>query len=311
MTANAGDRNASGQSRSRIASALVTLYPRSWRERYGDELLDLLESRPLSIATVVATLRGAVDAHANLPRLVPSCTLGSARLRWSVTSTFAAWVAFCVATAGVAKTTEAAAFTEAAHNHVALAVSRMVASVAFALTALAIGYGALVLAAPAIQQAYRRRDLTAFRLMATPLVAAAAVVGSGALLGRLRLGPVHSIGTIALAAGWGALVLTTALAAVHSASTLVHRTDVAPRLLRHAGWAAIVGAGAMSTGELAGVAYGLAVAVGTPHLFGSPNGVLATPLPLTWALALLVATAATVVASRASLTALRTLRPRG
>lgn len=44
-------------------SALVRLYPRSWRERYETEFLALLASRPPSIGDRVDIVRGAVDAR--------------------------------------------------------------------------------------------------------------------------------------------------------------------------------------------------------------------------------------------------------
>ncbi|HVQ21792.1 MAG TPA: hypothetical protein VMT36_00845, partial [Candidatus Saccharimonadia bacterium] len=42
---------------------LCHLYPRAWRERYGDELLALLQDRPASGTDYVDLIRGALDAH--------------------------------------------------------------------------------------------------------------------------------------------------------------------------------------------------------------------------------------------------------
>lgn len=53
-------------------SALIRLYPRSWRERYEAEFLSLMETRPPTIGDRVDIVRGAVDA-----RLHPQTT-GSA-----------------------------------------------------------------------------------------------------------------------------------------------------------------------------------------------------------------------------------------
>jgi hypothetical protein len=51
-------------------SRLLRLYPRSWRERYGEEFLGLVLERPPSFADRVDIVRGAVDArlHPQLPR---------------------------------------------------------------------------------------------------------------------------------------------------------------------------------------------------------------------------------------------------
>lgn len=46
-------------------SGLLRLYPRTWRERYGDEFLALISERPLSLADRVDIVRGAVDARLN------------------------------------------------------------------------------------------------------------------------------------------------------------------------------------------------------------------------------------------------------
>lgn len=44
-------------------SALIRLYPRSWRARYEPEFLDLLEVRPPSARDRVDIIRGAIDAR--------------------------------------------------------------------------------------------------------------------------------------------------------------------------------------------------------------------------------------------------------
>ena len=44
-------------------SRYVGLYPRAWRERYGDELQEVLERERLGFRARLDLLRGAVDAH--------------------------------------------------------------------------------------------------------------------------------------------------------------------------------------------------------------------------------------------------------
>lgn len=50
-------------------SALLRLYPRAWRERYGDELAALLEDQPATLHDRIDLIRGAVDArlHPQVP----------------------------------------------------------------------------------------------------------------------------------------------------------------------------------------------------------------------------------------------------
>ena len=42
---------------------LLRLYPRAWRERYGDEMLALLEAQPASLLDRLDLIGGAIDAH--------------------------------------------------------------------------------------------------------------------------------------------------------------------------------------------------------------------------------------------------------
>ncbi len=42
---------------------LLRLYPRAWRERYGDEFLDLIGERPVRLPQLIDIVSGAIDAH--------------------------------------------------------------------------------------------------------------------------------------------------------------------------------------------------------------------------------------------------------
>jgi len=42
--------------------SLIYLYPKSWRKRYGDEILDLLEQKDWTFFMTIDLLRGIVDA---------------------------------------------------------------------------------------------------------------------------------------------------------------------------------------------------------------------------------------------------------
>ena len=53
------------------AARYVRLYPRAWRERYGEELQAILETDGLALRTRLDLLRGAVDAHLHPPTPSP------------------------------------------------------------------------------------------------------------------------------------------------------------------------------------------------------------------------------------------------
>jgi hypothetical protein len=50
---------------------LVRFYPARWRERYGEEIADLLATEPPSVPRAVDMVRGLIDAHRH-PELVDS-----------------------------------------------------------------------------------------------------------------------------------------------------------------------------------------------------------------------------------------------
>lgn len=84
-------------------SALLRLYPRSWRERYEREFLGLLEARPPSLGDRVDIVRGAVDARLNLG--APHETDRSSRVTAAAAIAGGSlWVAWFGAFAGLAAT---------------------------------------------------------------------------------------------------------------------------------------------------------------------------------------------------------------
>lgn len=70
-------------------SALLRLYPPAWRERYGDEMTSLLESRPLGWSDRVDLATGAVDAwlHPARPSRVPTIAALLGGGLWTVIAT--------------------------------------------------------------------------------------------------------------------------------------------------------------------------------------------------------------------------------
>jgi hypothetical protein len=44
-------------------AAWLRLYPRAWRERYGDEFAELLKERPITLGAAIDILSGAIDAR--------------------------------------------------------------------------------------------------------------------------------------------------------------------------------------------------------------------------------------------------------
>jgi hypothetical protein len=57
-----------------VAGAVLSLYPKAWRDRYGEEVADLIASRPVRLRTVTDLAAGAADAwlhHRRIPGARP------------------------------------------------------------------------------------------------------------------------------------------------------------------------------------------------------------------------------------------------
>src|SRR5438094_8634732 len=74
---------------------LLRFYPARWRQRYGEEIADLLATEPPSVRRAVDLLRGLIDAHRH-PELidsalaaVPAAGERSAEMRMPATGTVA------------------------------------------------------------------------------------------------------------------------------------------------------------------------------------------------------------------------------
>ena len=291
--------------------ALLRLYPEAWRERYGDEVAALLADRPLSLRTGLDLARGAWDAHSNLGDLIGRWSAMTSRLRSTALTTFTAWVAFCVAAGVLSKVTEDPAFTRAAHSHHNLGVSYGLVQGAFALAALAVLVGGLPLAWVALRQAWAYRDWLTGPLLLVPIVAAASVVAY-VLVATRAPGPtppaVHSAANIAVFTGLAALSGFGTVATVAAIRVAAHRAELPLRLLRLAGWAAVAAAAAISAGFAALAGYGWALRADEPMLFRSANGILATPLPASALVILVVGLVAAGSADWAAFRGLQVLR---
>ena len=107
----------------RLAAVLVRAYPRSWRERYGDEVLAWVEEGGLGPARALDLLRGALDARLHPELVGEGSTRMVERLRGAVLGVLCGYAVFVVAGAGYQKLTEYEDFTEAAQRHAALGVA--------------------------------------------------------------------------------------------------------------------------------------------------------------------------------------------
>ncbi len=292
-----------------MATLLMSLYPRVWQDRYGGEFLDLLAATALTVVVVLDVVRGALDAHLNLSDLISERSGLPTRIRSTATTSLAAWVMFCFAAIVIWPTTNDPRFDVAASAHPLIGALRSLATAGLAASLIAVATAAVPLAVFTAWQACRRRDRVALALFAAPAVGVAIFVGYTEVLLQVPDQPEHSVANVVMTVSWLVLGVTVAeVSGVGAATALMRRTQYPPALLRMTGWMTAAATAAMALALLAGGAYGVGIWNQTPSLFSSSNGVLTTPLPLTWAVLLLIATVATATATRASLRGIRALR---
>lgn len=249
---------------------LVALYPEAWRERYGDELVAMLDETGCGPRVTVDVLRGAVLAHLRSLGGVAD----SDRARLAVSGVLGCFICFCFAVAGFSKTIEDPPFRVAGDAHLALGRAHQVIVLAVIVAAGALAAAAVPLArrALAVARDADRRDVRL--LVATPPLAIGVFVASLALLALRVSGHRTHAGVI----GWSLLVIC-ALAACAAAfacwaapRALMRRIGPLGRELSFAAVALAVVAAAMVVVTAATAVYLAALLVDTPGLAASANG---------------------------------------
>lgn len=162
------------------AQRLLQLYPRAWRERYGDEVAAVLAAHHVTPWTLLDIVLGALDAHLHGDLLPGRLTSMAHRIRSSEIAIFCAFVLFCVAWLPLRLVRDPLPIWEAAVTaHPALLTTLTILDLASVIATLAILVGGLPLLASALAQSIAARRWRLLALFAVPLIAAAtlAVVG--------------------------------------------------------------------------------------------------------------------------------------
>jgi hypothetical protein len=295
----------------RFVRAVLRLYPRPWRDRYGDEFAALLidmtsaAGRPARAGLIANAISGALGARLSPPggNMMPD------RIRRSLATAACAVVAFVVAGAGFQKMTEYPDFTAAARQHAAIGASFDILRIAAIVAGVAVLAGALPIAWTVIRQAITARRTDLIR----PLVIAPAAVLGWIVAVRVTVGlaghsQIHSAANIAAVAIVLLLGVAAAAACGWAAVAIVRRADLAPRLLRTEVLPMAVLSACMAVVTGADISWGLAVRAADGALFHSDNGLVATSLPPSWAGGVVVLLTVTVVTAAATVRAARTLR---
>ncbi len=135
---------------------LLRLYPPVWRERYGDEMLAVLEQHHSTPRTWLNLGLGALDAHLHHDLLTGKVLPMLQRLRASAITTFCAFVIFEIACLFLGRTTDPQPpFAAVAQVHTELAVAYRIINDVFIIVALVVLVGGL----PVLLSAFRRTVL--------------------------------------------------------------------------------------------------------------------------------------------------------
>ena len=160
-----------------IRKWLVNLYPRRWRERYGDEFEILLEECLHSPLDALDILFGALDAHLELPyetnwRLMNMIN----KLRSTILFVFAAYVAFIVAGFSLNGLMDDSQLVPLTRSNPVLSISYATIEIGSVIALLAIMIGGAPLAWTIIRRVFtsQRKDLG---LLFVPLASFLVLVG--------------------------------------------------------------------------------------------------------------------------------------
>lgn len=287
-------------------SALLRLYPASWRARYGDEFAALLEDCAPTPFMLADVLLGALDAH-----LTPFDTNGRimrmiSQPRRSAIMVFCAYIAFVVAGIAYNQSIEDdLTVLNTGHPDVAAAYYVVFGGSVVALLAVLVGGVPIALAALRRAFADRRFDIVA--LFAVPPVSLALWLGwTWALLNALKFQrPDTDTRNMLFFLSWAGLFLLAAIASTAAVSVAVWRAELSPRLYRFALWPAAIAVLGMIV-MLGGVlAWGLFVQREVPSYLPRLTGPLGFPGGTGWLIQMGVMAVATIIAIAALLRGLR------
>jgi len=295
-----GDRDGLGR--------LLRWYPPAWRDRYGDELVALLEDE-LDGAAPGARLRLSLASSGIRQRARSSGLAGSSadaalRLRSGALVVLVGWAILLFGGAAFAKSAEHFSFAQPAGSQT-LARGAYVAVAALALLCGVLVLAGAALALPAAVRFVRGGGWPAVRRRV--FVAVAAVVGAGVTMVGLGAWAHHldvharNGGDIAYSVaflGWGALVALTLGSVVAAATALVRRVTLSRAVLRAEGVLAVAVAVLVAAITTATGLWWAAMARGAPwFLAGTRPGTAPSPVTVQLVLVEGCLVLATVVAA--------------
>jgi hypothetical protein len=257
---------------------LLQLYPRAWRERYGDEVASVLAEHHVTYWTLLDVLLGALDAHFHR-ELLPRRLISMAhRIRSSEIVIFCAVVLFCVAWLPLRLVRDPLHVWQAAvAAHPDLLTALTVLDLAGLSATLALFVGGLPILFAALAHAVAARRWRQLALFAVPPLATAAlaiywIVAVPASTAHLSSAPGAPLTPLAvvLQLGLVALLLVAVGGSAAALAAAIGRSEVGAGLLRFALLPAGVATAALALGLLAAVALTALIFAEAPQVSSGP-----------------------------------------
>jgi hypothetical protein len=242
-----------------LTYCLLRLYPASWRERYAEEMRQVLKLHPVTIWTALDVLLGAFDAHL-YSGLLPSqvVTMGH-RIRTSEIMIFCAFVLFGVAWLSIGLVRDPLApWENVVRLHPEILTVFSIEQIAGGVAFLAMVAGGLPILLATLRHAIRTRRWNLLLLLCIPVVAVATLLVYGLLTvsastTRQSTLPSAPLTPLAVLLQLGLLVLfvMALVVSVAAVAQAVNQSDLNEELLRLVLWPAAILTAAILVGLLA------------------------------------------------------------
>jgi hypothetical protein len=301
-----------------MAKYLLRLYPRTWRERYEEEVLAMLEQRSLCFMDGVNLFFGALDAWlhpqlgtASMPHYERIFRL-LVTLRRSLLTLFCAYIGFVLAGGGFQKMTEYNDFQEAARTYSIVGLSFHLVVIGAFVALAAVLAGGLPIAVAVVRSALARRRYGPLFGLSVPILAFAVF-----LLITLFLETIDHPGTQPF---WRhflhqgiflGVLITAAVTSTGAVCFAVARSEIPGKILRFAVLPSLLATMAMVLVLAATIVWGFGLRANVPQLFAGNDGIVRTSTTGTWlgiVIAMAVATILAMVSLRRGLSARSVLR---
>lgn len=290
----------------KIEQFLVHLYPHTWRERYEEEFLAMLEQRPLSLLDGIDILFGALNAHLHPELGTTGLSLREkmvrmiSTLRHSLLAIFCAYVAFILAGGAFQKMTESGNLVEVARTNSMVDVSFRVVVIGAFIALSAMLVCGLPVAVAVIRSALTQKRYGPLFLLAVPFLAFAVFLGTLGFLKTLSYPGKHLLQAGQMFIPTGILSCVLIVAAIVSAGAVcfaVTHSEISEKLLHFAVFPLTLTTTSMALMLIATIVWGLSLHDAAPHLFAGNNGLVRLSTTGTWLEIVIVMAIATVAAS--------------